>query len=151
MGTNMIIYPGLIASSILLLDEGHSWRIWLWKEQADLIRWAERYSSGRTGEPGEYEDTLGLHSPCDIELDGEYQHIGEIHFIKDQWNMEHVAHECSHGVFHYIRCLISDFPRKLYLNFMECEEEVCYPFGQFVDMAYRWLWKQNPNPRWQRG
>ena len=141
------VYPGLIASSFLVTEEGHSWRVWLWETQGDLKRWAERYAAGPK-EPGEFNDALGLHTPCEVEIDGEFQHIGEIHFIKDSWDLEHVAHECTHGLFHYIRCLVSDFPRMLYLNIMECEEEVCYPFGQFVDMSYRWLWKKNPNPKW---
>jgi hypothetical protein len=144
------IYPGFVASAILLTDEGHSWRIWLWKSQEDLKRWADRYSAGRTGEPGEYDGCMGLHSPCEVMLDGEFQHIGEIHFVLDHWDLETVVHECTHGLFHYIRCLIIDFPRMLYMGYIENEEEICYPFGKFVELAYKWLWKKNPNPSWQK-
>ena len=144
----MKIYPGLVRSTFLITSEDHSWRIWLWETQEDLKRWAERYAAG-SREPGQYDDTDALHSPMDsLFIDGPKQHLGEIHFVKDQWELEHVAHEMLHAMFHYIRVLVPDFSRALYRDLMGAEENLCYPFGEWVDWVYRWLWKFNPNPKW---
>lgn len=142
----MIIYQGLIASDFYIDNDGHSWRIWLWKTQEDLKRWGDRYASGRL--PEQFNYAIGMHSPNYVLCDVPYQHLGELHFLLNNWTMDLVAHECLHALFHYIRGQVSDFARILYRCWMDDEEEICYLFGGLVDWAYRWLWKKNPNPFW---
>ena len=145
------VHPGLIASDFLVTIDNHSWRIWLWETQEDLKRWADRHATDPHPEPGEYDHAEGLHSPTDyLAFDQPGQHLGELHFIKNNWDLEKVAHEFLHGLFHYIRVLVPDFGRAFYMNWMSEEEKICYPFGEWVDWAYRWLWKKNPNPKWQK-
>lgn len=149
----MKIYPGLIASTILLTDDLHSWRIWLWETQEDLKRWAERYAAGPKGK-GAYDKTEALFSPVSCNIHVPAQHLGEIHFVKDNWDLELVVHELVHAQFHYIRMQVEDFVRPLYQfykEWMEWEEDLCYPFGKWINWVYNWLWKKNPNPRWTRG
>jgi len=143
----MKIYPGLVRSTFLITSEDHSWRIWLWETQGDLKRWAERYAAG-SKEPGYYDKADGLHSPCTYFVDEPAQHLGEIHFIYDKWDLEKVVHEMLHAFFHYVRGQVPDFARALYKCWMDEEEELCYEFGEWVDWVYRWLWKFNPNPKW---
>lgn len=149
----MIIYPGLIKSDFLITGDDHSFRIWLWETQKDLRRWADNYSHGSRG-PGSYADAVGLFSPNKYCLIHEpCCHIGEIHFIKDRWDENIVTHELVHAQFQYIRKVVEDFVRPLYqfyTEWIEWEEILCYEFGRWFDFVWRWLWKTNPNPRWER-
>lgn len=145
---SLITYPGLIASDFLVTDEMHSWKVWLWESQEDLIRWADLYSVNPQKEPGYYDKTMALHSPCkSLVVNGPMQHLGDLHFVKDHWNMMMVTHELLHALFHYIRGLVPDFSRAFYGCWIEEEEELCYPFGEWCEWVYRWLWKKNPNPK----
>lgn len=151
------VYPGLIASDFYIMEgDGHSLRIWLWETQEGLKRWAENYSTGLTGDSDEYDGCEGLHSPSDWLIFNTkdhyapFQHIGELHFIKDRWDLNIVTHEFLHALFHYIRVIVPDFGRSFYMNWMSEEEKICYPFGEWCDWAYRWLWKKNPNPKWEK-
>lgn len=69
--------------------------------------------------------------------------LGEIHFIKDVWNMNIVAHELCHAIIHRIRTIgpsMSDVVNQVGGS----EEEVCYEFGRWMDCLYRSLWDVNP-------
>ncbi len=146
------IYPGLILNSIYIMEEGHSFRVWLWETQEDLVKWAETYSPNTR--KGSFSNAIGLFSPnmyCPIHEP--HSHLGEIHFVKDRWDEEVVAHEMTHMQFQYIRKCVEDFVRPLYqyyLEWMEWEEELCYPFGRSFKWVWKWLWKHNPNPNWKR-
>ena len=76
--------------------------------------------------------------------------IGTIHFVRDRWDMETVAHECFHAAAHYIRATKS-LPLGVDDDNMVKEEQVCYQMGRLVSNVYRKLWDLNPNPRWERG
>lgn len=145
-------HPGLIRSDFLFDEEiGVSWQIWFWKTREDLQRWADNFCQSCQGVPGEFAETRALHSPeFLLYVDEKRQHMGSIHFVKDGWDLSTVSHEVLHALFHYIRVLVPDFPRALYKDWMEKEEALCYPFGDWVEWIYRWLWKYNPNPRWQK-
>lgn len=73
--------------------------------------------------------------------------IGIIHFVRDKWDMEVVAHECGHAMAHYIRATGKN-PLGDKRDNMEEEEELCYPFGRLVEEIYTKLWVLNPNPNW---
>lgn len=149
----MIIYPGLISSDFFIMKESdgsHSFRIWLWETQEDLKRYAERYAAGPKY-PGKYDNVIGLFNPSCCNIHEPFSHLGEVHFVKGLWDEEKVAHELDHLQFQYIRKCIEDFVRPLYQyyqDWMEWEEEICYPFGQWFAFVWRWLWKKNPNPKW---
>jgi hypothetical protein len=148
----MIIYPGLIKSDFLITVNDHSFRIWLWETQDDMRRWAERYSLGDE-KPGYFDDAAAIFSPSDCMIHEPCSHLGELHFVKDYWDEELVAHELTHAQFQYIRKQVEDFVRPLYQfyrGWMAWEEDLCYPFGQWYRWVFRWLWKHNPNPKWVR-
>jgi hypothetical protein len=141
----MKIYPGLIASDFLEA-EGNFWMVWLWETDEDLQRWANRYAIDRM--PGQFDNCCGLHAPEITKIDTENQCLGHLHFVKDNWAMDIVAHEMMHGFLHYVRTMIPNFTRALYMHFMDEEEDLlCYPFGEWLDWLYRWLWERNPYPK----
>lgn len=148
------IYPGLVASELIWYDEDakYSFRVWLWQEQADLVRWANRYALIPKSDPGYYSDAMGLCHRVEIGLlyDEPGQHLGELHFVFNEWTLAHVAHECCHALMHFLRTQNESFSRVLYhvyRNWPDWEEEICYPFGILVDQIYSWLSKKNPGPR----
>ena len=144
------VHPGLIASDFIITENDCSFRVWLWETQEGLKTWAYRYAAGRD-KKGRFDDSIGLFSPSQCLVHDRASHIGEIHFIKDRWDEEIVAHELAHAQFQYIRKQVEDFVRPLYqfyTEWMEWEEELCYPFGQWHKWTWRWLWKKNPNPKW---
>jgi hypothetical protein len=137
------IYPGLIASDFLLTEEGHAWQVWLWKTPEDLGHWDRLYGAN-DGEPA-----LGRHTPLICEADAPCQLLGHLHFCKGEWSEGVVAHEMLHGLFHYVKVCVPGFVRAIYL-FMEEEEEICYPFGDWIEWLKRFLWKHDPNEKWKK-
>lgn len=73
--------------------------------------------------------------------------VGSIHFVRDKWDMEVVAHECLHAIAHYIRSTGKN-PLGDKCDNMKEEEELCYPFGRLVEEVYTKLWELNPSPGW---
>ena len=69
--------------------------------------------------------------------------MGEVHFMCGRWNMEIVAHELAHALFHRLRFLC---PGRSFITDgcgymqMESEEVVCYEFGDWVHLVYTFLW-----------
>lgn len=74
--------------------------------------------------------------------------LGEIHFIKDKWNMEVVAHELCHAFIHRIRQL-NNKGQDVIEQIENVEESVCYEFGQWAHTIYNLLWKENPSKKWK--
>lgn len=75
--------------------------------------------------------------------------IGEVHFVKDLWNLEVVVHELCHVLMHRFKTMAQP---NLVLTFgmmNPLEESICYDFGIWVDKIYRALWEVNPNPKWK--
>jgi len=70
--------------------------------------------------------------------------MGEIHFIKDKWNMEIVAHELCHSLIGRLR----HSPMLKLCDIIQqnnnAEELICYEFGSWVDQVYRKLWELDP-------
>ena len=68
--------------------------------------------------------------------------LGEIHFIKDKWNIEIIAHETMHVFLNRMRVLspkLCDIMRNI-----DDEEFVCFEFGQWVQEIHRILSEENP-------
>lgn len=75
--------------------------------------------------------------------------LGEIHFIKDEWNLEIVAHELCHGLIQRLRMIeprVSDVVEQI----DESEEIICHEFGKWVYKVYNSLWESNPNLKWSK-
>ena len=64
--------------------------------------------------------------------------VGELHFIKDDWTVEHVAHESFHFVVAYSEAIGIN----IYAN-RELGERMTYLHGQLVNSLYKWLWEVN--------
>jgi len=84
---------------------------------------------------------------------------GEIHFYRNAWTMENVAHECAHATLGAARAygltpgylmdgsgelsshlMRGDFPE----GAISDEELFCYIQGELFDAVFRWLWGVNP-------
>lgn len=105
-------------------------------------------------EPGE---ALGCcnNAPSIIEIgsDGSEREIirpklGEVHFIKDTWNMEIVAHELFHAIIQQIR-MIGPKADDIVEQIGDSEEDICYTFGRWMHEIYSLLWEVNPYGRWK--
>lgn len=85
--------------------------------------------------------------------------LGELHFVKDHWRLEHVAHELEHMIIHRQRvlqptaqqavdqCTVTDHNTGEEIS---CEEIICYEMGAWVEQVYSWLWQMNPNKKWAK-
>jgi hypothetical protein len=84
--------------------------------------------------------------PSIIEIEGDSKKeivrpkLGEVHFIKDRWDMEIVAHELCHALIHRIRMIRPDATQVVEQE-GDSEETICYEFGKWVDQIYRVLWE----------
>lgn len=125
---------------------GHYYRVFLWKDQAAML--------DNTTLDGEERDEacggIACHAPyigC-IGNDGRSMNrapkrLGEIHFIRDSWNMEVVAHECFHASNNVCKILNIDPQDDIVL-----EERAAYIQGELVDEIYGWLWKMDRADGW---
>lgn len=67
--------------------------------------------------------------------------LGELHFVRNEWNEEIVAHELCHALVHRLRTLPN---RGAVFEDMDHEEPLCLTFGQWFNQLYNWLWDFNP-------
>jgi len=79
--------------------------------------------------------------------------LGELHFIKDGWNLMIVAHEVQHAIIHRMRVLVpfvnevaaqDEITGGGYRGASNTEELICYETGRWTDDLYNWLWDANP-------
>lgn len=70
--------------------------------------------------------------------------LSEVHFVKDRWDEEVVAHEICHALLHRIRTTGPPLEVVICQNPMAAEEEICYEMGRWVMATHRWLWSLNP-------
>lgn len=142
----MVIYPGLIASDFLITqedEEKHAFQIWLWDSHKTMKQWAKLYAD-EIDENAQafFSDVLAeTHNPC--------QFIGHLHFVKDDWNSDTVAHELMHGFFRYIKVCFIDFTRALFLEWRDEKEQLCYEYGYWMEWTYNWLFDHNPQEQWK--
>jgi len=69
--------------------------------------------------------------------------LGEVHFIKNKWTMEIVAHELCHALIHRIRMILPS-ANEIMEQDDDSEEIICYEFGRWAEQIYRSLWEVNP-------
>lgn len=141
------IYPDLISCDFICNDiDDFFWRIWLWGTTEGLKNWNKIHDIRDMGPCQE-----GAHYGFLLEFDQPHQCIGDLHFIAQHWDEETVGHELIHAIIHYCRSMIPHVARIIYLGPMEEEEDkIAYPFGRMFNGVWRWLWKKDPNLKWQR-
>jgi hypothetical protein len=132
----------LIAKWKLKTGKRHYFHVFLWKNKKAFI-----------------QNTLDNENKCSIacvnlaptiyEISQIYERkiirpkLGEIHFIKDKWGLEIVAHELCHALMHRVRQLKPNF-KHIIEQVNGAEETICYEYGQWVEDIYRFLWETNP-------
>lgn len=82
------------------------------------------------------KNILGVTCPAPYKDGTTPEILGEIHFARNSWNLEVVAHECLHATIHAMHVYNID----LLNGFMEEEERLCYLHGHLFEDVYRWLW-----------
>ena len=76
--------------------------------------------------------------------------LGEIHLIKDKWDLEVVTHELCHALLLRLEILKPTFYDAIDYNDNISHEDICYEFGIWVETVYGWLWQINPSKKWRR-
>lgn len=68
--------------------------------------------------------------------------VATLHFVKNAWTLEIVAHEVCHFIFFLARVeqALSDIQDER----MDVEEDYTYPMGDICDRLYKELWMRNP-------
>ena len=107
--------------------------------------------------PGESSGCVNLAPPyIEVYKDGTTSEemirpkLGEVHFIKDKWDMEVVAHELFHALMHRLR-FVKPSAEDIMEQVGSSEEDVAYEFGRWVDKIYRKLWeKDSEGSKWER-
>jgi len=124
------------------------------KQYYDVFLWEDQKSFDENTNDNEPEEAAGCvnYAPTMllVSQDGTItkkcfpKKIGEVHFIKDKWNTEIVAHELCHALIGRFRMNKSPKLCDMVMQTDEAEEEICYEFGRWFDQVYRRLWKENP-------
>jgi hypothetical protein len=74
--------------------------------------------------------------------------LSEVHFVREDWTAEIVAHELCHALLHRLRAVGPPTEILLSQTPMEAEEAVCYEFGEWFDQLYEWLWEVDSADGW---
>lgn len=137
---------GLVCQWTMKAGKRFYFHIYLWKDQQSFDK------NTCDNNIGESAGCVNL-SPTIIEITKNSEReiirpkLGEVHFIKDRWNLEIVAHELCHALIHRIR-MISPKANQIVEQEGDSEETICYEFGEWVDKIYRNLWEKNPSKKW---
>jgi hypothetical protein len=70
--------------------------------------------------------------------------LGEIHFARDHWNVNVVAHEVQHAIIHRMRLVWPPAHLILLEEYADAEEEIAYEMGNWVERVHTWLWAIDP-------
>ena len=144
-GEIMKVYPGLIASDFLITKDGedHAFQVWLWDNHENMRQWSKLYvKEVEENANAFFSDTVAMtYHP--------FQFLGHLHFVKDSWNTDTVAHELMHALFRYLIVVVEDFSRSLYAEIRKDKEALCYEFGYWMEWTFNWLFDKNPQEQWQ--
>jgi len=138
----------LIAKWKLKAGKKHYFHVFLWADQ-------QSFDENTLGnKPGQSRGCVNL-APSIISFKNEVEReiirpkLGEVHFIKDKWDLEVVAHELCHALIQRIR-MINPSAKQIVNQDEDNEEDICYEFGAWVDEIYHLLWSENPNMNWTK-
>lgn len=70
--------------------------------------------------------------------------LGEIHFARDHWNVNVIAHEVQHAVIHRMRLIWPPAHLILLDEYADAEEEIAYETGNWVERVHGFLWSNDP-------
>lgn len=95
--------------------------------------------------------------------------ITELHFVVAKWDEETVSHECLHAALSLARayglscCAVFDGQHSMsedcyaillsnseLQHITSDEEMLCYIQGELNSAVFRWLWRTDPKPGWQK-
>lgn len=123
------------------------WKIKFGKHYYDVFYWSSQDAFiQNTYDNDESVMACVNHAPVRILIDCDGKTIkeiipkklGEVHFVRDQWNMEVVAHEMLHVYLNVMREVRN--VKDIIEQNGDSEEEACYEFGYATDLIYRRLW-----------
>jgi hypothetical protein len=140
-------------------DSRHFWTVYLWDSVEALAPCSDREEAtaeyaARCEEAGVTMTVTGAccHMPEFQRHEGgqwvahRLPKLGELHFVKDIWNLEIVAHECRHTESSAHAALGIPLPNsEQHGQDINAEEDACYYLGGLIDNVYRWLWQVNPH------
>jgi len=83
--------------------------------------------------------------------------LGEVHFIKDEWDFEVLSHELLHALWQRLRHCDVNADDVVWqksngsdsFEDSSLEEIICYEFGRWVQQVAEFLWNNDPNPNWE--
>lgn len=128
------------------------------QEYFEVYLWESREAMVANGLPKEDFDGAGaavVHVPslvswaCGGWIHKPRKKLSEVHFVKQDWDDEVIAHELIHVLgqcFRYVEPSPVDFAEQN----GNSDEIVAYRFGKWVHVVTRWLWEHDPSSEWQR-
>jgi hypothetical protein len=131
-----------LAQWTLKVGRRHYFHVFLWDSQESFDQ------NTLDNEPGQVLGCVN-YCPYTIEIEKKREKkiimpkLGEIHFIKDIWTLEIVAHELCHALLHRLDYLEPSID-EIFSEEGNSEESICLEFGQWMDEIYRHLWQKNP-------
>jgi hypothetical protein len=116
----------------------HYFHVYLWDSIWDLLRHVKLDDSTLA---------VTMFEPLRIGDDGQPlvpNKLGEIHYARDHWNVNIIAHETLHAVVHRMRLIWPPANLIMRDEYEDAEEEIAYEFGRWVEKTHSWLWKLDP-------
>lgn len=133
---------GIWIIRILPKRKSHYFKVYLWESKEAFLQ-NTIGNDQKTGASCCFNPTYIDFALNDVGKEIILPKLGEVHFVKNSWNIETVVHELTHALLH----TISLWPIK-FENWPH--EETCYMFGKWVDQIYRELWEVNPGKNWKK-
>lgn len=69
--------------------------------------------------------------------------LGELHFVKSDWNLEIIAHELCHALIHRLR-VVNPLYKQMVLNEELNEEDICHEYGMWMIFLYSEFQRLDP-------
>lgn len=69
--------------------------------------------------------------------------LGEIHFARDHWNVNVIAHEVQHAMIHRMRLIWPPAHLIMLDEYADAEEEIAYETGSWVEKTHGFLWQHD--------
>lgn len=123
-------------------DGEHFWIVYLWPDQQAYERGAQIPAAHTQAAciTDTHQDQMGNY--------GVLPKLGSIHFVSGSWDLNTVAHECTHAILHRMRYL-EPRPAKVLQEMHPAydqndEERIAYDAGDWVSEVVRFLSRKDP-------
>lgn len=70
--------------------------------------------------------------------------LGEIHYARESWNVNVVAHEVQHAIIHRMRLIWPPAHLIMLDEYADAEEEIAYETGNWTERVHTFLWEHDP-------